>query len=81
MVLAARALVRTKFLDVGDDYDKIVDEFRTRFYDTELIYDRFAKGKFARYLFKRHNEAPARMNEDYAHQIIDEDAAFHRKCS
>ena len=76
MVLAARALVRTKFLDVGDDYDKIVDEFRTRFYDTELIYDRFAKGKFARYLFKRHNEAPARMNEDYAHQIIDETQLF-----
>ena len=54
MVLAARALVRTKYLDVGDDYNKIVDEFRERFYDTELIYDRFAKGKFARYLFKRH---------------------------
>ncbi len=76
MVLAARALVRTKYLDVGDDYSKIVDEFRTRFYDTELIYDRFAKGKFARYLFKRHNEAPARINEDYAHQIIDETQLF-----
>ena len=54
MVLAARALVRTKHLDVGDDYNDIVGEFRSRFYDTELIYDRFAKGKFARYLFKRH---------------------------
>ena len=76
MVLAARALVRTKYLDVGDDRDTIVSEFRSRFYDTELIYDRFAKGKFARYLFKRHAEAPPRINEDYAHQIIDETQLF-----
>ncbi len=76
MVLAARALVRTKYLDVGDDYSNIVDEFRSRFYDTELIYDRFAKGKFARYLFKRHAEAPARIDQDYAHQIIDETQLF-----
>lgn len=76
MVLAARALVRTKHLDVGDDYDTIVGEFRSRFYDTELIYDRFAKGKFARYLFKRHGGAPDRVNEDYAHQIIDETQLF-----
>ena len=76
MVQAARALVRTKYLDVGDDYNTIVDEFRTRFYETELIYDRFAKGKFARYLFKRHAEAPARIDQDYAHQIIDETQLF-----
>ena len=76
MVLAARALVRTKNLDVGDDDDIIVDEFRSRFYDTELIYDRFAKGKFARYLFKRHDGLPERINEDYAHQIIDETQLF-----
>ena len=76
MVQAARALVRTKYLDVGDDTNRIVQEFRTRFYDTELVYDRFAKGKFARYLFKRHSEAPTRINEDYAHQIIDETQLF-----
>ena len=76
MVQAARALVRTKFLDVGDDYENIVNEFRSRFYDTELVYDRFAKGKFARYLFKRHNTTPARVNEDYAHQMMDETQLF-----
>ncbi len=76
MVLAARALVRTKYLDVGDDSERIVNEFRERFYDTELIYDRYAKGKFARYLFKRHAGAPARLDVDYAHQIIDETQLF-----
>lgn len=72
MVLAARALVRTKFLDVGDDSGDIVNEFRTRFYDTELVYDKFAKGKFARYLFNRHDNPPTTVSEDHAHQIIDE---------
>ena len=56
--------------------DNIVNEFRSRFYDTELIYDRFAKGKFARYLFKRHGQAPQGANEDYAHQMMDETQLF-----
>ncbi len=76
MVLAARALVRTKFLDVGDDYDNIVNEFRTRFYDTQLVYDKFAKGKFARYLLNRHTTPPQKTSEDFAHQIIDEAQLF-----
>lgn len=76
MVLAARALTRTQFLDVGDDYNTIVNEFRTRFYDTQLVYDKFAKGKFARYLFTRHDKSPQVINEDKAHQIIDETQLF-----
>ena len=76
MVLAARALVRTQYLDVGDEYGGIVSEFRRRFYDTELVYDRFAKGKFARYLFKRHSQPPAAVSEDRAHQMIDEAQLF-----
>ncbi len=76
MILAARALVRIKFLDVGDDYDNIVNEFRTRFYDTQLVFDRFAKGKFARYLFTRHDNMPTTVSEDHAHNIIDEAQLF-----
>ncbi len=37
MLLAARALIRNQFLDVGDDPDQIVSEFRTRYYDTQLV--------------------------------------------
>ena len=35
-----------------------------------------AKGKFARYLFKRHDHAPSSVNEDNAHQLIDETQLF-----
>lgn len=76
MIMAARALVRTKHLDVGDDPDVIVHEFKTRFYDTELFFDPFAKGKFARYLFGRHNEPPTQVDEARAHQTIEEAQLF-----
>jgi sulfite reductase (ferredoxin) len=76
MVLAARALVRTKFLDVADDPDTIVREFRERFFDTELFFDRFAKGKFAEYLFARHASANPIPDKDSAHRLIEESQLF-----
>ena len=76
MILAARALVRTAFLDVGDDPDVIVNEFKTRFYDTQLFFDRFAKGKFAGYLLNRHENPFENVNEDNAHQTIEEAQLF-----
>lgn len=76
MLLAARSLVRTKYLDVTTDPDDIVNEFKTRFYDTELFFDPFAKGKFARYLLTRHAKPPATISEDDAHQLVDESQLF-----
>jgi sulfite reductase (ferredoxin) len=72
MVLAARSLVRNQYLDVGDDPDVIVDEFRRRYYDTQLFFDRYAKGKFARYLFDRHEKPNANPDKDAAHQLVEE---------
>ena len=42
--------MRTSFLDLGDDPDKVVAEFVTRFVDTKLFFDPFAGGKFAQFL-------------------------------
>jgi len=56
MLSAARALVRTEFIDVTEDPDEIVREFKTRFFDTERFFDRFAKGKFGLYLLDRHGD-------------------------
>ncbi|MEX2352138.1 MAG: nitrite/sulfite reductase [Balneolaceae bacterium] len=76
MILAARSLVRTQFPDVGDEADRIVKEFKTRFFDTELFFDTYAKGKFGRYLFDRHEEADPNPDEDKAHQIVEEAQLF-----
>lgn len=76
MVLAARALVRTQYLDVSDDPDDVVTEFRHRFYDTKLFFDRYARGKFAQYLFDRHENPIPDPDEDSAHQLIEEAQLF-----
>ena len=76
MVMAARALVRTQFLDVGDDPNNIVSEFKSRFFDTQLFFDRFAKGKFGQYLFDRHQMTNPSPDTDSAHRLIEEAQLF-----
>ena len=76
MLLAARSLVRTSFLDLNDDPNRIVEEFRTRFFDTKLFFDPFAGGKFAQFLFDRHANPPASVDADYARRIIEEAQLF-----
>ncbi|MGB1253074.1 MAG: nitrite/sulfite reductase, partial [Candidatus Promineifilaceae bacterium] len=80
MIMAARALVRTQYLDVADEADVVVAEFKTRLYDTQLFFDRFAKGKFGRYLFKRHTNPPTQPTEESAHQLIEEAQLFIEAC-
>ena len=76
MLHAAKALVKTQFLDVPEDADVIVEEFRTRFCDTELFYNQFAGSKFANYLFRVHEEEVAEYTRDIAHQIVEEAQLF-----
>jgi len=76
MLMAAQALVRTRFQDVGDDPGRIVTEFRARFFDTQLFFDRFAKGQFAQYLLSRHEGPPARMDRDAARTRVEEAQLF-----
>jgi sulfite reductase (ferredoxin) len=52
MVRAAQGLVKAHNPSVAEDDDAIVAEFRRRFYDTQLFWDKYAGGKFAEYLFK-----------------------------
>jgi sulfite reductase (ferredoxin) len=76
MLSAAKALVKTQFLDVPDEEQQIVDEFRKRFYDTELFFDPFAKGKFANYLFARHERGDATDAADVARRLVEETQLF-----
>ena len=76
MLHAAKALVKTQFLDVPEEADVIVEEFRTRFCDTELFYNQFAGAKFASYLFRVHEEEVAEYTRDIAHQVVEEAQLF-----
>jgi sulfite reductase (ferredoxin) len=76
MLSAARALVRTEYIDVTEDPDDIVQEFRTRFFDSERFFDRFARGKFGQYLLERHAEPVAAVDQRLAARRIEEAQLF-----
>jgi sulfite reductase (ferredoxin) len=77
MLEAARGLVRLQYYDVPDDPDAVIAEFRARYYDTELFFDKFAGGKFAQYLFARHDgDAGRAFDPESAHHLVEESQLF-----
>jgi sulfite reductase (ferredoxin) len=76
MLDAARALIRVKNLDISEDPDAIVAEFRTRFCETELFYDPYAGAKFAHYLLATHDRPPNGVDVDQARRAIEEAQLF-----
>ena len=76
MLLAAKALVLNQNLNVGDDPNNIVKEFRTHFYDTEIFFDKYAGGKFAQYLFRRHENPKATPDKESSQRLIEEANLF-----
>jgi sulfite reductase (ferredoxin) len=76
MLQATKALIQTVNIDVSEEPDKIVAEFRQRFYDTELFYDPFAGPKFAQYLFHAHEEGLPHVSRATVHRRIEEAQLF-----
>ena len=76
MLEAARGLVKLEYRDVPADPDTVVMEFRRRFYDTELFFDRFAGGKFAQYLFHRHEKIDGQYGDEVTRRLIEEAQLF-----
>ncbi|HIB44789.1 MAG TPA: nitrite/sulfite reductase [Candidatus Lambdaproteobacteria bacterium] len=76
MVGASRALIKQQYHDVPERAEIIVEEFTLRFLDTELFYDKYARGKFARYLLQRHQQGPVHADADSVHQLIDQAQLF-----
>lgn len=77
MLDAARGLVRTQNMDVADDAETIVREFRERFYDTKLFWDKYAGGKFAEYFLDRHaGDTGREFSAELAHHLVEETMLF-----
>jgi sulfite reductase (ferredoxin) len=76
MLQAALSLVKTQLMDVKDEPDTIVNEFRRRFYETGILGDRYAGNKFAEYLFRRHDAPPQQHTHDHSHRIVEEAQLF-----
>jgi len=76
MVHAARGLVKIEFSDVPDDAERIVQEFRARFYDTQKFFDPFAGGKFAQYFFAAHEKTQTPRTPESVRYLIEEAQLF-----
>lgn len=76
MLKAAKALVQFQYDDITDDADEIIEEFKERYYDTKLIFDPFAGGKFANYLFSAYDNAGGTYTEDSARHVVEEAHLF-----
>ena len=76
MIRGATALLRKEFQDVSSDPDEIVSDFKKHFYDTKIFFDRFAKGKFGKYLINRNENPPNDFSKDFVHKQIEESQLF-----
>jgi len=80
MLSSARALVRTEYIDVTEDPNEIVAQWKQRFIDTEIFFDKYAKGKFGQYLLDRHSNPPASIERDQAAALVEESQLFIEAC-
>ena len=76
MLRGASALLRKELQDVPGDPDGIVANFKKHFYDTKIFFDRFAKGKFGKYLINRNDNPPTCFSKDLVHKQIEESQLF-----
>jgi sulfite reductase (ferredoxin) len=76
MLTAARTLVQLQWLDVPNEPDVIVREFKTRFVEPKLFWDTYHHDQFSRYLFQRHEAPDTRYTVDTAHKLVEEANLF-----
>ena len=80
MLLGAKGLIKTEFIDISDEPEEIVNEFKKRFFDTKLFFDKYAGGKFAMYLFRRHEAKKKPNAAEVARQLVEEAQLFLEAC-
>ena len=76
MLYAAKGLIRLEVVDITDDQDEIMSQFRSKYYDTQKFFDPFAGGKFANYLFAAHRRSNEGYTLDSSRRLIEEAQLF-----
>ena len=65
---------------IADYAAEIVAEWTKRFFDTELFFDKYAKGKFGNYFLARHNRSGVEVTRDRAAEVVEEAQLFIEAC-
>jgi sulfite reductase (ferredoxin) len=76
MLHAAQALVKLRLGVASSDPARVVEDFHTHFFDTELFFDPFVKGKFAQDFFNAWENRNVKRTVDTAHQLVEEAQLF-----
>lgn len=76
MLKAAHGFVAVKNIDISEDREDILREFRVHFYDTKLFWDPFAGGRFGAFLFSGVEMSLVNVSKDAAHRLIEEAQLF-----
>lgn len=72
MLEAAKTLVQQQHPDTPTDAQTIVGEFRSRYVETQLFWDKYHGNQFANYLLNRHESPDTRYTRDTAHKLVEE---------
>ncbi len=80
MLHGAQALLKFRFVIAPSEPDKIAGDFRTSFFDTEIFFDPFVRGKFAQDFFDAHENAGKPRTAETAHQLIEQAQLFIEAC-
>jgi sulfite reductase (ferredoxin) len=76
MVFAAQGLVKMYNIDISDDQDAIMAEWKERFYDTQSFFDPFAGPRFAQFSIHAHDERAAALDKEKAGRRLQEAQLF-----
>jgi sulfite reductase (ferredoxin) len=77
MLEAAKTLIKVQSHDAPDQPEVIVREFKSRFVETKLFWDRFHHGQFANYLINRIEIPITRpIDKDWAERMVQEAPLF-----
>jgi sulfite reductase (ferredoxin) len=76
MLLAAQGLVKAFNIDISDDPEKVMAEFKERFVESKLFLDPIAGPTYAHYYFHAHDERNARLDKEKAGRRLKEATIF-----
>ena len=76
MLFAAQGLVKAFNIDISDNPEKVMAEFKDRFYDTQLFFDPSAGPRFAQFYFHAHEEREKLLDKEQAGRRLQEAQLF-----
>ncbi len=73
---AAQGLIKFYNIDISEDPDQVMQEFRERLWDTEIFHDPIAGDRCAHYYFHAHEDRNSPKDREEVHRLMQEAQIF-----